>query len=151
MNEYYFNYRSNIDRAISSISIKATNEYDKSINALSKYLNCEEEEIIWTSGATMSSNMLIDMIYLYDEKNKFLNEEDEILTTILEHHSSLLPLQKLAKIKKMNLKFLDLDSYFDLDLSDLDNIVSSKTKIVSITLVSNVLGIVNNVENIIKK
>lgn len=151
MNEYYFNYRSNIDRAISSISIKATNEYDKSINALSKYLNCEEEEIIWTSGATMSSNMLIDMIYLYDEKNKFLNEEDEILTTILEHHSSLLPLQKLAKDKKMNLKFLDLDSYFDLDLSDLDNIVSSKTKIVSITLVSNVLGIVNNVENIIKK
>ena len=75
----------------SSISIKTTNEYDKSINALSKYLNCEEEEIIWTSGATMSSNMLIDMIYLYDEKNKFLNEEDEILTTILEHHSSLLP------------------------------------------------------------
>ena len=106
MNEYYFYYRSNIDRSISKISIKATEEYNKSKKFLAKYLNTSEEDIIWTSGATASSNMLIDMINIYDEKYKFLNEGDEILTTIMEHHSTLLPLQKLAKIKKMNLKFL---------------------------------------------
>lgn len=151
MNEYYFYYRSNIDRSISKISIKATEEYNKSKKFLAKYLNTSEEDIIWTSGATASSNMLIDMINIYDEKYKFLNEGDEILTTIMEHHSTLLPLQKLAKIKKMNLKFLELDSYFDLDLYDIKNLVSEKTKIVSITLASNVLGTINDIKSIIEE
>lgn len=151
MNEYYFYYRSNIDRSISKISIKATEEYNKSKKFLAKYLNTSEEDIIWTSGATASSNMLIDMINIYDEKYKFLNEGDEILTTIMEHHSTLLPLQKLAKIKKMDLKFLELDSYFDLDLYDIKNLVSEKTKIVSITLASNVLGTINDIKSIIEE
>ncbi len=151
MNEYYFHYRSNIDRAASSISLAATNEYNESRKILAKYLNCSDEDIIWTSGATQSSNMLCDMIDLHDEEYKFLEEGDEILTTIMEHHSTLLPLQKLAKKKKMKLKFIELDSYFDLDLSDLKDLVSPKTKIVSITLASNVLGTINDIKNIVEE
>ncbi len=149
MNEYYFHYRSNIDRAASLISITATNEYNESRKILAKYLNCSDEDIIWTSGATMSSNMLCDMIAMHDDEFKFLEEGDEILTTIVEHHSSLLPLQRLVQKKKMNLKFLDLDSYLDLDLSNLRDLVSLKTKIVSISLASNVLGTINDIKSIV--
>lgn len=148
MNEYYFNYRSNIDRAISNISQKATSEYDNSRKILAKYLNCADDEIIWTSGATAASNMLIDMISLHDDEFHFLNEGDEILTTITEHHSSLLPLQALAKKKKLNLKFLELNSDFTLNTSNLKNVINEKTKIVSICLASNVLGNINNLKEI---
>lgn len=149
MNEYYFYYRSNVDRAVSKISEVATNEYNESRKILAKYLNCSDEDIIWTSGATASSNMLIDMVAHHDDELKFLNVGDEILTTIMEHHSSLLPLQKLAKIKKMNLKFLELNNNFDLDLSNIKNLVSEKTRIVSITLASNVLGTINDIKSIV--
>ncbi|MEA4910712.1 putative cysteine desulfurase [bioreactor metagenome] len=151
MNEYYSNYRSNVNRASSKIAEKATNEFEKSREKLAKYLNSREEEIIWTSGATASSNLLIDLISLHDDEFPFLDEGDEILTTIMEHHSSLLPLQKLAKNKKMELVFLELDSDFNLDISNLENLVSEKTKIVSITLASNVLGTINNIKEIVRE
>lgn len=151
MNEYYFNYRSNIDRAISDIASRATNEYDNSRNELARFLNCNSDEIIWTSGATMSSNLLIDLISLHDDEHKFLNEGDEILTTIMEHHSSLLPLQKLAHAKKLKLKFIELDEKYNLNISDLHKLISEKTKIVSISLVSNVLGTINDLKNIARE
>jgi cysteine desulfurase/selenocysteine lyase len=151
MDEYYLHYRSNIDRAISKIAIKATDEYDNSRKSLARYLNCAEDEIIWTSGATAGSNMLIDMISLHDDEHKFLLEGDEILTTIMEHHSSLLPLQKLAKQKKMNLKFIELDQNLELMTTRLKDLVSEKTKIVSIMLASNVLGNINDVKSIVEE
>lgn len=149
MSEYYFGFRSNIDRAISKISLKATEEYNNSRKILADYLNCDEEDLIWTSGATSSSNILIDMISLHDDEYKFLNEGDEILTSIAEHHSSLLPLQKLARNKKLKLKFLELNDKFELDIEEIRNLVSEKTKIVSISLVSNVLGGINDLEKIV--
>ena len=151
MNEYYFNYRSNINRAVSKLATKSTLEFENSRQLLSEYLNCSEEEIIWTSGATASSNMLLDLIALYDEENPFLFENNEILTTILEHHSSLLPLQKLARNKKMELIFLELDSDLNLDISNLENLISEKTKIASITLTSNVTGTLVDIKNIARK
>ena len=151
MNEYYFNYRSNINRAVSKLATKSTLEFENSRQLLSEYLNCSEEEIIWTSGATASSNMLLDLIALYDEENPFLFENNEILTTILEHHSSLLPLQKLARNKKMELIFLELDSDLNLDISNLGNLISEKTKIASITLTSNVTGTFVDIKNIARK
>ncbi len=151
MDEYYFNYRSNIDRAVSKIAIRATDEYDNTRKSLARYLNCAEDEIIWTSGATAGSNMLIDLISLHDDEYKFLNEGDEILTTIMEHHSTILPLQKLAKHKKMNLKFIELDQNLELYVSRVKDLVSEKTKIVSIMLASNVLGNINDIKNIIEE
>ncbi len=151
MDDYYYHFRSNIDRAVSKIAIRATDEYDNSRKSLARYLNCAEDEIIWTSGATAASNMLIDMISLHDDEHKFLFEGDEILTTIMEHHSSLLPLQKLAKEKKMNLKFIELDQNLDLYVSRVKDIASEKTKIVSIMLASNVLGNINDVKSIVEE
>ncbi|MBP9765774.1 MAG: aminotransferase class V-fold PLP-dependent enzyme [Candidatus Pacebacteria bacterium] len=151
MNEYYFDYRSNIDRAISKIAIKATDEFNESRKILSRYLNCEEDELIWTGGATSSSNMLIDMISIHDDEHNFIEKGDEILTTIMEHHSSLLPLQKLAKEKKMNIKFIELDQNLELFYTRVKEIVTKKTKIVSISLASNILGNINDVKKIIEE
>lgn len=151
MDEYYFHYRSNIDRAVSKIALKASEEFNYSKKNLARYLNCAEDEIIWTSGATSASNMLIDLISIHDNEYKFLNEGDEILTTIMEHHSSLLPLQKLAKEKKMNLKFIELDQNLDLYVSKIKDLVSEKTKIVSIIFASNVLGTINDIKNIVEE
>ncbi|MEI6353037.1 MAG: aminotransferase class V-fold PLP-dependent enzyme [Candidatus Nomurabacteria bacterium] len=151
MNEYYFNYRSNIDRAISNIAQKATSRFDESRKILAKYLNCNDDEIIWTSGATAASNMLVDMISLHDDEYKFLNEGDEILTTIMEHHSSLLPFQALSQKKNLKLKFLELNPDFTLDISNLESLVNSKTRIVSICMTSNVLGAINNLKDIVEK
>lgn len=151
MDDYYFHFRSNIDRAVSKIAIRATDEYDNSRKSLARYLNCAEDEIIWNSGATVGSNMLIDLISLHDDEYKFLNEGDEILTTIMEHHSSLLPLQKLAKNKKMNLKFIELDQNLELMTTRLKDLVSEKTKVVSIMLASNVFGSINDVKSIVEE
>lgn len=150
-NEYYFNYRSNVDRAISDISQKATHEYNEARGLLAKYLNCSTDDLIWTSGATASSNLIIDLITQHNKEYNFLYEDDEILTTILEHHSSLLPLQKLAKETRMKIKFLELDNNFELDTSNLKSLVTEKTKILSITLASNVTGTINNIKSIIKE
>jgi cysteine desulfurase/selenocysteine lyase len=119
----------------------------------------------------MASNMLVDMISKHDDEFKFLNEGDEILTTVLEHHSSLVPLQEFAKKKKMKIKFLELEQNpsagapsaplksrganaitqtgLCLDLNSLKNLVNEKTKIVSICLASNVTGGINDIKKII--
>ena len=150
MNDYYLNYRSNVNRASSKIAQEATSEYENSRKVLANYLNCIEDEIIWTSGATESSNLLIDLISLHDDEDHFFSPGDEILTSIMEHHSSLLPLQKLAKNKKMELVFLELDDNLNLDISNLENLISEKTKIVSITFASNVTGSIVDIKNLAK-
>ncbi len=151
MVEYYSDYRSHINKSTSSISLKATREFNNSKLALAKYLNTEEENIIWTNGSTDASNLLIDLLLENNIENISLEEGDEILTTILEHHSSLLPLQKLAKAKKMELVFLELDSDFNLEISNLENLITEKTKIVSITFASNLTGTLVNIEKLAKK
>lgn len=147
--EYYQNYRSNVDRGNSLIAKVAGREFTDSKKKLAKYLNTSEENLIWTSGSTEASNNLLQMISQSPIFN--LSPGDEILTTVMEHHSTLLPLQKLAKEKGLQLKFLELDSYFDLDLRKLEGIITPKTKIVSITSGSNVLGTINDLTNIIRK
>ena len=149
MNEYYTHYKSNVDRAISKISIVANQEYENSRKILAKFLNVNEDEIIWTSGASMSSNLLWKLI----EENNFLNlnQEDEILTTIFEHHSSFLPIQEFTKKKNLKLQILNLDEKYNFDFQDLKNKLNSKTKIISISLASNVLGNLNNLKEIVKE
>lgn len=150
INDYYLFYRSNLEKNFSKSATVAREEYEQAKKLLAKYLNCDKQDLIWTSSSTMSSNILMQMLA---KANDFLTLEsgDEILTTIMEHHSTLLPLQELAKAKNLELKYLKLDSYYDLDLENLADLVSSKTKIVAITLASNVLGTVNNLQEILSR
>jgi len=103
MNEYYTSYRANIHRGMYAASEKATLEYERSRKVLADFIGAGKEEIIFTSGATGAANMLA---YCMEHSFDF-KEGDEIITTIAEHHSSLVPLQELAHRKKMNQELLN--------------------------------------------
>src|SRR3989344_4295960 len=112
MNEYYTGYRANIHRALYDASQRATNAYEEARKDIARFINADEKEIIFTSGATASSNMLVGMLKQYLP----LKAGDEIVTTIMEHHSNLLPLRKLANEKKLTIRYIPLTDDFELDM-----------------------------------
>ena len=136
MDDYYFKYRSNIHRSLYAIGEKATGEYEKARETVAQFINADTDEVIFTGGATASSNMLI--YALEGELN--LKEGDEILTTVAEHHSNLIPLQELAHRGKLTLKHIGIDKDSRFDIGSLPALITPKTKIVSVTLASNVTG-----------
>lgn len=144
MNEYYTGYRANIHRALYDASQKASNSYEQARKDVARFIGVDEKEIIFTAGATASSNMLIDMLSNYLS----LKAGDEIVTTIMEHHSNLLPLRKLAKEKKLTLRYIELTDDFELNMKQAETLITSKTKIVSAALASNVLGTINNIKRL---
>lgn len=144
MDDYYFKYRSNIHRSSYNIGETATNRYEEGRAVLSRFMNAETNEVIFTGGATASSNMVIYAL----EETLELRAGDEVVTTVFEHHSNLLPLQELARRKSLIFKHFNMNSDFRLDYSSLNTIISDKTKIVSVTLASNVLGTINDVRKI---
>ncbi len=136
MDDYYFKYRSNIHRSLYKIGEKATGKYEEARDAVARFINALPEEIVFTGGATASSNMLVYAL----EKELDLKEGDEIVTTVAEHHSNLVPLQELARRAKLSLKHIGMDKNSRLDVDSLPKIITPKTKIVSVTLASNVTG-----------
>lgn len=144
MNEYYTGYRANIHRALYDASQRATDAYEQARKDIARFINADEKEIIFTAGATASSNMLIGMLSNYLS----LKAGDEIVTSIMEHHSNLLPLRKLALEKKLTLRYIELTDDFELDMKQAEKFITSKTKIVSISLASNVLGTVNDIKQL---
>ncbi len=145
--EYYKNYSANIFRGVYKISEKATEEFEKTRQLVSQLINAAKEEIIFTRNTTESINLIS-----YGLQDK-INRGDEIVTTILEHHSNFVPWQQLAFKKKALLKVIDIKDDFTLELTDKDieKIFNNKTKIFAITYVSNVLGTINPLEKIIAK
>lgn len=142
--KYYTDFRANIHRGIYDLSQKSTVEYEKARKEIADFIGANLKEIIFTSGATSSSNMLAYML----EQSANLDENDEILISILEHHSSLIPLQELAKRKKLKVKFIPITKDYEIDYEELKNLITEKTKIVSVALVSNVLGTINDIKKI---
>ncbi len=145
-NEYYRNYRANIHRGLYKTAEKATEEYEKAREKVAQFIGADKKEIIFTAGATASSNMLIYAI----EHSFGLKKGDEIVTTKMEHHAGLLPLQRLVEQKRLSLKYIDITEEFKLDYEQAKEIINEKTKIVSVILASNVLGTVNDVKKIVK-
>jgi len=143
MMEYYTEYSANIHRGIYSISEKATEEYEKAREKMAEFIGAETEEVVFTRGTTES----INLVARGWEKNLFAG--DEIVATVEEHHANLIPWQELAKRKDLRLSFLEIDNYRITD--NLESMISKKTKILAITQVSNVLGIENPIEEIIRK
>ncbi|MEK6934716.1 MAG: cysteine desulfurase [Nanoarchaeota archaeon] len=140
INDYYNNYNSNVHRGVYSISEEATLEYEKAREKVAEFVNALPSEIIFTKGTTESLNLLA---YSLD-----LEEGDEILISEMEHHSNLVPWQQLAKKKKLKLKYIPVNEDGDLEFKP--KLVTDKTKVISVTHVSNVLGTVNDIKNIVK-
>lgn len=143
--EYYSQYSANIFRGVYKISEKATQEYEKTRRMVAKFIKAKNEnEIIFTRNTTESINLIA-----YSLGRKIIEENDEILTSITEHHSNFVPWQVLSKETGAIFKILDIDSEGYLK-GDLEKIITKKTKIFTLTYVSNVLGTINPIKEIIK-
>ena len=142
---FYEEVNANIHRGVYNLSEKATEEYEKARKIVAEFINANEKEIIFTKGTTDSLNFLSYTLDSIIPKGK-----NEIVLTELEHHSNLIPWQQLAKRKDMKLKFISMKDDFTLDLEDAKQKITSKTAIVAISHVSNSLGVVNPIEEIIK-
>ena len=146
INEFYNKNNANPHRGAYSLSIEATSEYEKARSKVSKFINSRySEEIIFTKNATESLNLIA---YSYGMEN--LKQDDEIVISIMEHHSNLVPWQKVSKVTNSKLNYMYINENFEISDEEIEAKITDKTKIVGITHVSNVLGTINNVKKIIK-
>ena len=140
--DYYENYNANIHRSIHKLGEEATAAYEEAHSKVANFINARFEEIIFTKGTTEGLNLLA-----YSLTND-LRAGDEIVISQMEHHSNFVPWQQLALRKKLKLKFIEIDENGLLKRDSINENITDKTKIVSLTHVSNVLGTVNDVKEI---
>lgn len=146
INEYYEKSNANPHRGAYSLSIEATELYEGARAKIANFINAKyPEEIIFSKNASESLNLVA---YSYGLDN--LSEGDEVVLSIMEHHSNLVPWQMVTKKTKSTLKYMYINKDFELSKEEIESKITDKTKIVAITQVSNVLGTINNVKEIIK-
>ncbi len=134
MNEYYTKYRSNIHRGLYNLSARATDEYENARGKVAQFIGAEKNEIIFTSGTTHGLNLLARGLC------KNLKAGDNIVLTCYEHHANLVPWQEYAREKGIELRFIELNDNYELDINSAKQLIDENTKVVSFALVSNVLG-----------
>lgn len=142
--EMYENYYSNVHRGVYRVSAKITDEYENAREKIAKFINAKSHEIIFTRNATEGINLVSYILSDYIEEN------DEIVITISEHHSNLVPWQQLAIKKNAILKYIDVYDDGRLNIENLESIITERTKVLAIGHISNITGIIHPIEKIIK-
>ena len=144
--KFYENNNANPHRGAYSLSIEATEEYENTRKKIAKFINARyEEEIIFSKNASESLNLVA---YSYGLDN--LKKDDDVVISIMEHHSNLVPWQYVTGKTQSNLKYMYVNENYELSKEEIESKITDKTKIVAITHVSNVLGTINPVKEIIK-
>ena len=144
--DYYRNDNANVHRAVYSLGVRSTEVFEHARDTVREFLNAAaREEVIFTRGTTEGLNLLANVLAA-----RFLSEGDEILVSALEHHSNIVPWQLVAKRHGCSLRVLPVDENGELLLEELPKLLSERTRIVSVTHVSNALGTINPVEKIIQ-
>jgi cysteine desulfurase / selenocysteine lyase len=147
VDEYYHLNNANPHRGAYHLSIKATEAYEKAREDVRNFINASKtSEIVFTKNATEAFNLLA-----YSYGMSFIESGDEIVLSIAEHHSNLVPWQIVAKAKGAVLKYMYLNEEGIISEEEIENKITERTKLVSVTHVSNALGIINPIEHIIKK
>ena len=142
--DYYENYNSNIHRGVHTVSQEATDAYENARKKIQTHFNAKySEEIILTSGTTHSINLVANGF------TSLLNSNDEILISELEHHSNIVPWQMMCEKNGATLKVIPLKDNGELDYESFLKLLSVKTKVVFVNHVSNALGTINPIKNII--
>ena len=145
--EYYKTINANVHRGAYSLSVETSKIYENARTKIAKFINAESpEQIIFSKNATEALNMLA---YSYGMEN--LKKDDEIVISIMEHHSNLVPWQKVCQKTGAKLKYMYINKNYELSAEEIETKITNKTKIVSITHVSNVLGTINPIKKIIKQ
>ena len=143
MKNFYDTSVSNVHRGEHHLSLKATEKYEQAREQTAQFLGADSKEIIFTRNTTESLNLLAQSL------SGFLNPEDEILVSQMEHHSNFLPWQSLAKKKNLKLKIAPVDKEGVLDLKAFEQLLQPQTKIVALTHVSNVTGVLNPIDQLL--
>jgi cysteine desulfurase/selenocysteine lyase len=143
---YYRTYNANVHRGVYKIAEEATEAYEGARGIVARFVGASAREIVFTRGTTESVNMVSNA---WGRKN--VGRGDVIVTSEMEHHSNLVPWQMLAEEKGATLRFIPVDSNGRLDLSGLDALLAGPVKIVAVTHMSNALGTINPVAEIIRK
>ena len=142
---YYEKENCNIHRGVHFLSVKATEAYEDARNAIRNFIHAKHShEIIFTRGTTEAINLVADSF-----GKKFITEGDEVITSVMEHHSNFVPWQQMCLQRKATLKFIPLLEDGSLDINAFQDMITEKTRLVALTHISNVLGTINPVKEII--
>jgi cysteine desulfurase/selenocysteine lyase len=143
--DYYRRYSANVHRGIYAISEEATEAYENARKKVAGFIHAPSvNEIIFTRGTTESINLVAAGI------GKTLIAGDNVVVTIMEHHSNFVPWQQRAVGKNVEFRILNIDKNGKLNLNDLDTVITRRTRVLAITAVSNVLGTINPIRDIVK-
>ena len=146
LNDYYMNYSANAHRGDYDISLKVDMMYEGVRDIIKKFINAKDrKEIVFTSGATDALNKIIFGYFKY-----YLKEGDEVLLTKAEHASNILPWYELKEQNKLVINYIPLNKNYGITLDDVKKSITSKTKVISIAAITNVVGDVRDVKEIIK-
>ncbi len=141
--DFYTKSNANIHRGIYQLAEEATNKYNYARATTANFLGADFEEIIFTSGTTESINLIAQMILLHNSNTK---AKKSILISEMEHHSNLIPWQKVAKRLNWDLEYIKVQKDFTLDYADFEKKLTNTTAVLAITHMSNVLGTINDIE-----
>lgn len=145
LNWYYETHSVNVHRGVYQLSYEATKRYEEAREKLATFINAEFENIVFTKGASSALN-LVALSY----GNEIIQAGDEIIVSELEHHSSVLPWQKVANDKGATLKYVPLDNEGRITVDNFKSVLSDKTKVVALTHISNVMGYITPIKSISK-
>jgi len=146
LREFYEQHNANIHRAVHTLSQEATEIYEEAHEETAKFINAQDmQETIFVRGTTEAINLIA---YTWGLQN--LTEQDEVLVTLMEHHSNLVPWEYLSKLKRFQVKYIDINDDGTLNYESFENAMSRKVKIVCVTHVSNVTGVINDIKKIAK-
>jgi len=146
LESYYRSINSNIHRGVHTLSIRATNAYEEARSKVAAFINAEHrEEIIFVRGATEAINLVANSYV-----RPILKEGDQIIISQMEHHANIVPWQIICGQKKAELKIIPMNKKGELLIEEIEEMINEKTKFISINHVSNSLGTVNRIEDVIK-
>jgi cysteine desulfurase/selenocysteine lyase len=146
MIDFYENNNANVHRGVHTLSLEATEMYEQSRERVAKFINAKETfEIIFVRGTTEAINLVA---YSWGLHN--LQEGDEVLVSLMEHHSNIVPWELTAKICGFKIKYVNVTADGILDVQDFENKITSKTKLVCLNHISNVTGMINDIKKLSK-
>ncbi len=143
---YYLFYSANVHRGFHTLSQEASEEFERAHEVIAKFIGANSwEEVVLTYNSTEALNLIA---YTWGLRN--VGKDDEIILTVMEHHSNMLPWRNLAKLVGAKVKYVDIKDDGTLNYEQLEEMISRKTKVVAVTMMSNVLGTINDVKRIAK-
>lgn len=145
--DYYTNNRASVHRGLFKEAVRATEIYEEARNKVARFINADPSEIIFTSGATEGSNMLIRMLEDSGMFSILGKENVELVTTIMEHHGALIPIEQLAMRREIPLHVIPLRGV-ELDYQKAEEVITERTAVLSTMLASNVTGTINDVRRL---